>query len=210
MRRSWTLWLLASLAAGPAWPAGARADEPAAAPDEDDASLFADGHSTRDTFQPPGAKDRYGRARILVHAPIGIVHRLVLDFGRYREFTGGRFEVSRVVGRDARGTEVYFKLPVMGGALTMWQVFRFQDLKPLAPGWAMVEGWYVKGNIGRGNAAWTLHALDNESTLLTFDLLVVPSMPLPQSLIDQGLRNAAGAAVEAIRDRAEAVEKDGS
>jgi hypothetical protein len=67
----------------------------------------------------------------------------------------------------------------------------------------MIEGWYVKGNIGRGNAAWTLHAIDDDRTLVTFDLLVLPNVPLPQSLIDDGLRNAAGEAVEAIRARAE-------
>ncbi len=87
--------------------------------------------------------------------------------------------------------------------ITLWQVFRFQEVKPLARGWAIVEGWYVKGNIGRGNAAWTLHAIDDERTLVTFDLLVLPNVPLPQSLLDQGLRNAAGQAVEAIRARAQ-------
>ena len=87
--------------------------------------------------------------------------------------------------------------------ITLWQVFRFQELKPLARGWAIVEGWYVKGNIGRGNAAWTLHAIDDDHTVVTFDLLILPNVPLPQSLLDDGLRNAAGEAVEAIRDRAQ-------
>ncbi len=175
-----------------------------------DLSPLADGHSERTNFRPAGSEDDYGRARILVHAPIGIVHRLILDYGRYKEFTGGRFRVSRVVGRTALGTEVYFQLSILRGAIMLWQVFRFQDLKPLAPGWAMVEGWYVKGNIGRGNAAWTLHAVDNERTLLTFDLLVVPNIPLPRSMLDRGLQMAAGAAVEAIRDRAEEQERGGN
>jgi ribosome-associated toxin RatA of RatAB toxin-antitoxin module len=178
----------------------------AAAPDPaNDAELarLSDGHSFRTNYQPAGVADRYGRAEILVKAPLGILHKLVLDYARYKEFTGGKFHASRVIGKTPLGTEVYFQLPVLNGMITLWQVFRFQEIAPLAPGWAMVEGWFIKGNIGRGNAAWTLHAIDDDRTLVTFDLLVVPNVPLPQSLIDDGLRNAAGEAVEAIRARAE-------
>jgi hypothetical protein len=188
---------LLAIGAGPALPVA-----------DPDLTVLADGRDVRSNYQPPGMTDRYGRAKVLVHAPIGLVHRLVLDYGHYKEFTGGKFHTSRVIGRTPLGTEVYFQISVLGGMIMLWQVFRFQDLKPLAPGWAIVEGWYVKGNIGRGNAAWTLQAIDDEQTLLTFDLLVIPNMQLPQSMLDEGLRNAAGAAVEAIRRRAQEVEEE--
>ena len=184
----------------PLAPVAAAAPDPA---DDADLARLSDGHSVRTNYQPAGVADRYGRAEILVRAPIGVIHKLVLDYARYKEFTGGKFHASRVIGKTPLGTEVYFQLPVMNGMITLWQVFRFQEVAPLAPGWAIVEGWYIKGNIGRGNAAWTLHAIDDDRTLVTFDLLVVPNVPLPQSLIDDGLRNAAGEAVEAIRARAE-------
>jgi hypothetical protein len=168
-----------------------------------DLARLADGHAERKNYQPSGLADRYGRGQVLIRAPIGIVHRLVLDYGHYKEFTAGKFHTSRVIAKAQAGTDVYFQLSVLDGMITLWQVFRFQEVKPLARGWAIVEGWYVKGNIGRGNAAWTLHAIDDERTLVTFDLLILPNIPLPQSLLDDGLRNAAGEAVEAIRDRAE-------
>jgi hypothetical protein len=175
----------------------------AAEPETPDLARLADGQPLRTSYQPPGMKERYGRAQVLVNAPMATIHALVLDYGHYKELTGGRFHVSRVIGRAQGGTEVYFQLPVLDGTLTLWQVFRFQELKPLAPGWAMVEGWFIQGNIGQGNAAWTMQAIDDEHTLLTFDLLVVPNVPLPQAIIDAGLRRAAGAAVEAIRNRAQ-------
>jgi hypothetical protein len=168
-----------------------------------DLARLADGRSTRSNVRLPGLTDRYGHAEVLVAAPLAHVRKMVLDFGHYRELTNGKFHVSRVIGREPRGTDVYFQIPVMDGLITLWQVFRFQELKPLAPGWAMVEGWYVKGNIGRGNVAWTLHAVDDAHTIVKFDLLVVPNVPLPQSLLDDGLRNAAGEAVDSIRDRAQ-------
>lgn len=183
-------------------PKVSRTDAPSLEADPELAGL-AGGHSLRTNYQPRGMSDRYGRAKIIVNAPIDVVHKLAVDYGHYRELTAGRFHASRVIGRTPLGTEVYFQLAVLGGMVVLWQVFRFQDLKPLAPGWAVVEGWYVKGNIGRGNAAWTLHAIDEDHTLVTFDILVLPNMQLPQSLIDEGLRNAAGAAVEAIRTSAE-------
>jgi hypothetical protein len=182
--------------AAPPGASGAESDDP-------DLALLADGHSRRINYQPAGLPDRYGRAQILVNAPIGIVHRIVLDYGHYKEFTAGKFHTSRVIGKSPAGTEVYFQLSVLDGMITLWQVFRFQELKPLARGWAIVEGWYVKGNIGRGNAAWTLHAVDDNRTVVTFDLLILPNVPLPQTLLDDGLRNAAGEAVEAVRDRAQ-------
>ncbi len=193
---------------GASAPSPARADvnPDATPPDADEAAVLSrliDGRSLRTTYQPKGLTQRYGRAQILVNAPLGVVHKLVVDYGHYKEFTGGRFHASRVIGRGPWGTEVYFQLPVLDGTITLWQVFRFQELEPLAPGWAIVEGWYLKGNIGQGNAAWTLHAIDDTHTLLTFDLLVLPNFPLPQSMIDDGLRKAAGNAVEAIRDRAQ-------
>jgi hypothetical protein len=178
------------------------APDPASAVDPDLARL-ASGQSQRSNWQPPGTGDRYGHAEVLVAAPSAQLRKMVLDFAHYREMTGGKFHVSRVIGKEAGGTDVYFQIPVLDGMIMLWQVFRFQELKPLAPGWTMIEGWYVKGNIGRGNAAWTLHAVDDMHTVLKFDLLVVPNVPLPQSLLDDGLRNAAAEAVESVRDRAQ-------
>ncbi len=190
-------------------PVLAAAPEAGPPPDPDLADLSG-GHSFRTNYRPANASDRYGRAQILVEAPLGIVHRLILDYGRYKEFTAGKFHTSRVIGKTPLGTDVYFQLSVLGGMIALWQVFRFQEIKPLARGWVIVEGWYVKGNIGRGNAAWTLHAIDENRTMVTFDLLIVPDVPLPQSVLDDGLRNAAGEAVEAIRARAQEAARDGT
>ncbi len=189
--------------AEPAAPSPPSESSPATAIDAD-AVRLADGNSVRSNWQPPGLSDRYGHAEVLVAAPLSVVGKLVEDYGHYRDFTGGKFHTSRIISQEPRGTDVYFRLPLLDGMITLWQVFRFQELKPMAPGWMMVEGWYVKGNIGRGNAAWTLHAVDDTHTVVKFDLLVKPNMAMPQSLLDAGLRNAAAQAVDSIRDHAQA------
>jgi hypothetical protein len=176
---------------------------PDAAPQDPGLARLSDGHTESSVWQPPGVKDRFGHAEVLVTAPLARVRKLVLDYGHYKELTAGKFHTSRVIGREAHGTDVYFQVQVLDGLITLWQVFRFQELKPLAPGWAMVEGWYVKGNIKAANTAWTLHAVDESHTVLRFDLLILPNVPMPQSLLDDGLRAAAAIAVESIRDNAQ-------
>jgi hypothetical protein len=67
----------------------------------------------------------------------------------------------------------------------------------------MVEGWLVKGNVKTANAAFTVHRVDDNFTILKFDLLILPNVPAPQVAIDEELRDAAMDAVNAIHDRAQ-------
>jgi hypothetical protein len=175
----------------------------AAADDDPDVKRLANGVAQKTNLQLPGTSDRYGRAEVLVHAPIGVVHKAVMDYGRYKELAADKFHNTRIVGKEDGGTDVYMQLPIMHGMVTLWQVMRFRDLKPLARGWAMVEGWFVKGNLKSSNAAWTMHAVNDDYTLLRFDLLLSLNIPAPQSAIDEELRDAAEQAVNAIRDRAQ-------
>jgi len=171
-------------------------------PDPDVARL-ADGRSQKTNWVPPGTEDRYGRAEVLVHAPLATVKDLVLDFAGYKQFVPDRFHNVHVIGKDQGGTDVYMQVPIMRGMINLWQVMRWRDVKPLAPGWAIVEGFYTKGNLKKGNAAWTLRRIDDTTTLVQFDLLILPLVPAPQVLVDEELRDAAVQAVDNVRDRAQ-------
>ncbi|HEY2516865.1 MAG TPA: hypothetical protein VGI39_38605, partial [Polyangiaceae bacterium] len=173
-------------------------------PDPTELARLADGQSQRSNWQPPGMTERYGHAEVLVHAPIATVHRAVQNYGRYKELVPSKFNNAHVVAKEGDATDVYMQVPIMHGLLTLWQVMRFRDLGPLAPGWAMVEGWYLRGNLKAGNVAWTLHAVDPEFTVLKVDLLILPNVPAPQGMIDEELRDAAAQAVEGIRDQTQA------
>jgi hypothetical protein len=190
---------MAPLAAASLFTGGAHAEHP----EQADVARLADGRARRSNWQPPGVADRYGRAEVLVHAPLAVVHKAVLDFPRYKDLVPSRFHVARVLGREGDGTDVYMQLPILHGMVTLWQVMRFRDLKPLAPGWAIVEGWSIRGNLKAGNIAWTMHAIDDDYTVLTCDLLVLPNVPAPQVIVDEELRDAAAQAVEGIRDVAQ-------
>jgi hypothetical protein len=182
---------------------GLACPRPALAEEDADLVRLKTGQSQRWNWEPPGLHDRYGHAEVLVHAPIGVVHKAVLDFGKYKELVPDKFHNARVIGKEDGGTDVYMQVPIMHGMVTLWQVMRWRDLKPLARGWAAVEGFYVKGNLRTANAAWTMHAIDESYTVLKFDLLLSLNLPAPQAAVDEELRDAAVQAVDAIRDRAQ-------
>lgn len=168
-----------------------------------DVVRLADGHSQKKNWVPPSATERYGHSDVLVHAPLAAVKKQVLDFGHYKDLVPDKFHNARIIGKDAGGTDVYLQVPIMRGLVVLWEVMRFHDLQPLAPGWAIVEGFFVKGNLKTANTTWTMHAVDESTTLLELDLLIVPLVPAPPSLVDEELRDAAMQAVDAIRDRAQ-------
>jgi len=170
---------------------------------DDDVKRLADGKSIKSNWQPPGTNERDGHAEVLIHAPFGTVKKLVLDYGHYKDLVPDKFHNSRIVGKTGGMTEVYMQVPIMHGMLTLWNVMRFAELKAVSPDYCIVEGWFVKGNVRAANAAWTVRRIDDEWTVLKFDLLMLPNLPAPQSAIDEELRDAAMDAVNGVHDHAQ-------
>ena len=178
---------------------------PTANADDDSADIkrLADGKSIKSNWTPPGTTERYGHSEVLIHAPFGSVKKLVLDYAHYKDLVPDKFHNSKIVGKTGAMTEVYMQVPIMHGMLTLWNVMRFSELKATNPDYCMVEGWLVKGNVRAANVAWTVKRVDDEWTILKFDLLMLPNLPAPQSAIDEELRDAAMDAVNGVHDRAQ-------
>jgi len=178
----------------------------AGARDPDAARIASAGHSLEWNWTPPGHSDRYGHAETLIHAPLAAVRAHVLDFRHYRDILPDKFKTSRVVGHGADGSaDVYLQIAVLHGVLTLWDVTRFGPPRQPSPGVEVVEGRMVpgKGNIEGMDVVWTLRSLDDQWTVLKFDLLLKPGLPAPQSAVDEELRDSARYAVDAIHDRAQ-------
>jgi hypothetical protein len=201
-------FMLASFGAAPR---SARANEGEASQvsanqgmDPDAARIASAGHSLKWNWTPPGRADRYGHAETLVHAPEASVRARVLDFGRYHEIMPEKFRSSRVVAHGPDGSaDVYVQIAVLHGMVLLWDVTRFAPARALATGLDVVEGRMLagKGNIEDLSVVWTVHAVDSEWTVLKLDLLLKPGIPVPQSAIDEELRDSAMNAVDAIHDR---------
>lgn len=181
------------------WETRARADAPATV----DVARFANGRTVKSNLVPPGKTDRYGRAEILVNAPIEAVRHEITSYKSYAELAPDRFNRSKIIAKENNETDVYMQVPVMGGLVVLWQVMRFAPVVGVGTGTERLEGRYVRGNLKTSSVLYTLTQVDARRTILRMDLLVLPNMVVPQSVIDEELRDAAGTAAEAMRDRAE-------
>jgi hypothetical protein len=173
--------------------------------DADAARIAAAGHSVKWNWTPPGCSERYGHAETLIHAPVATVHRHVVDFAHYKDILPARFKVSRVVGHEPdHSTDVYIQVSALHGVLALWNVARFES-RSVSPSVEIVEGRMIpgRGNVDDMHVIWTMRSLDEQWTVLKFDILLKPGLPAPQSLIDEELRDSAMFAVDAIHDRAQ-------
>ncbi len=168
-----------------------------------DLTRFSSGRALKSNVVPPGKDTRYGRAELLVTAPLELVRHEVTAYNRYRELAPDKFNRSRIIAKENGLTDVYMQVPILGGMLVLWQVMRFGPVTSAGPGAERVEGSYVRGNLKASNVIYTLTSVDARRTILRMDLLVLPNMTAPQSVVDEELRDAAATAIEGMRDRAE-------
>ncbi|HKO50883.1 MAG TPA: SRPBCC family protein [Polyangiaceae bacterium] len=156
---------------------------------------------SRFNVKTPYADINAGGARVNVDAPEELVRAVVLDYKNYAKFMS-RFEKSQIVGRSGDKTDVYLQVPILKGAAKVWAVVRFEPIKQVDGG-AIVVGHMIKGNVKRLDATWRLKKLDESTTQVALELLIVPDMPVPDSLVVPEVRFAAAKAVEGSRDEAE-------
>lgn len=156
---------------------------------------------SRFSVKTPYADMNAGAARANVDAPEELVRSVVTDYKNYANFMA-RFEKSQIVGRSGDKTDVYLQVPILKGAAKVWAVVRFDPIKQVDGGEILV-GHMIKGNVKRLDATWRLKKLDDSSTQVALELLIVPDLPVPDSLVVPEVRFAAAKAVEGSRDEAE-------
>jgi ribosome-associated toxin RatA of RatAB toxin-antitoxin module len=151
----------------------------------------------------PGSSIRAGAAMLVVDASLADVRRSVTDYAHYQDFMPG-FQRSRILARGPSGTDVYLQAPILHGAATLWAVVRFGLPVHDGAGEKIEGAKQGHANVDDLRATWKLQAIDANRTLLKLEFLVIPSLPLPGSMITPELEGAAEDAVRACRDRAEA------
>jgi ribosome-associated toxin RatA of RatAB toxin-antitoxin module len=142
-----------------------------------------------------------GAARTLAHTPTEALRSVVTDYARYSSIIT-QFKNARVVGRSGGRTDVYLEVPILSGLSTVWAVVRFEA--PETKGnHQIIRGRLVRGNVKRLDATWRIEKVDALKSVLTLELLMVPNLPAPTSMVSAELRKAAGKAVNAARNEAE-------
>jgi hypothetical protein len=150
-----------------------------------------------------GSKERYGHAEALVDAPADQVAKAAVDFRGYKDLHR-KFSTARVVGKEGDLTDVYMRYPVTIGALTfeLHEVMRFSPPR-MNGATHVIEARGLKGDMKRGHTIITVKPVDAKHCVLEVDVLLVPTLPAPQSFIDEELRDGAGDFVSTLRDKAQ-------
>lgn len=149
------------------------------------------------------SKDRYGHAETLVEATADQVAKTATDFGKYRELHR-KFKTARVIGKEGDQTDVYMRYPVQLGPMTieLYEVMRFSPDRN-SGGTHTIEARGIKGDMKRGHTLITVRPVDAKHSLISVDILLVPTLPAPQSYVDEELRDGAEDFVDGIRDRSQ-------
>lgn len=175
---------LAVLAAGPA---EAKSQDPKA--------------PVRYSVRTPNSGIEAGAARTRVQASTDELLQLVTDFDNYTKHIS-RFEKVKVVGRSGNSVDVYMQVPILKGAAKIWAVVRFAPARE-SGGERIVEGHMIRGNVDRLDAKWRISRVDDQSSELRLEMLIVPKLPVPGSLVTGEVAYAADKAVAGLRSAAE-------
>jgi len=155
----------------------------------------------RFTVRTPLSSIEAGAARIDVAAAPQQVSDIVLDFGNYTKLTD-RFDKSRVIGHSGPNTDVYLQVPILKGAAKIWAVVRFEPVRTIN-GQQVLCGHMIKGNVERLDATLRIRSIGDTQSHVELELLIVPKLPVPGSLVTGEVAYAADKAVTGVRDRAE-------
>jgi ribosome-associated toxin RatA of RatAB toxin-antitoxin module len=149
----------------------------------------------------PNADIDAGAARARVQSNHDTLRGVLVDYPHYSQIIT-RFEKSRVIGHVGQQTDVYLEVPILHGATKIWAVIRFDAPKNEGAD-EVIHGHMIRGNVKRLDAAWRVRKVDETSADLVLELLIVPDLPAPHSLILSEVRRAAARAVSGARAEAE-------
>jgi hypothetical protein len=163
---------------------------------------------TRYDCKLPESNRPAGGARTVVSASPNLVKSVVLDFEHYAHYfdpdkgkNPQRRWASRIVGKSGDKTDVYLEVPILKGAAKIWAIVRFDPPRKVGDT-EVVSGRLIKGNVEKLSAKWTMRPTDDNSTSLQLEFLVVPKLPVPDSLLSNEARSAAFKAVSGMKGEA--------
>lgn len=149
------------------------------------------------TVSLPGASVKAGRAEGIVEAPMDAVRSVVEDYAGYEKFMP-HFRASRVLSRRGASALVYMQASIAKDTLTLWAQLKVSP-KPNVGKTRVIEAKMVQGNMDAMLARWELTPVDSEHTLVAFQLLMDPKLPLPASLVADENEKASHKTIRALR-----------
>jgi ribosome-associated toxin RatA of RatAB toxin-antitoxin module len=146
-----------------------------------------------------GSSVERGRALVLIDAPADRVYEVIQNYAAYKDFMP-YFETSRVLSQRGGSALVYVQVKVMRGALKIWAELK---LKPRQGQGStrVIEAKMLKGNVEHLEALWEVTPIDEKRTLVAFEIVVDPDLPMPASFVSDENRKSASKTLKALRER---------
>ena len=150
-----------------------------------------------------GTSVEWGTARGVVDQPVAAVMRVVEDYGNYARFLP-HFAASRVLSQRGSSAMVYVEVNVMRNSATLWAQLRIRP-RPNRGDTRIIEATMTEGNVDLFHATWEITPVDATHTLVEFEILVDPDLPLPASVFTAENVKAARRTIRALRRRVASV-----
>lgn len=146
----------------------------------------------------PGTSVQWGRAVAIIDAPVEKVLAVVQDYANYTAFMPN-FQTSRILSQRGGAALLYAQVSLMKGAATIWAELK---IKPHDVGATkVIEAKMTKGNVDVLQAVWEITPFDDGRTLVAFQIIVDPDLPLPTSLVNAENAKTARKTIRALRER---------
>lgn len=140
---------------------------------------------------------RAGRAIGIVDAPLTEVLAVVQNYAGYYTFMP-HFRVSKVLSQRGTSALVYMQASIAKNTMNLWAQLKVGP-KPNQGDTRIIEGKMVDGNMDAMHARWEVTPIDSGRTLVAFQLLMDPKLPLPSSFISSENEIATKKTIKALR-----------
>jgi ribosome-associated toxin RatA of RatAB toxin-antitoxin module len=140
---------------------------------------------------------KWGRALGIVDAPVDDVMQVVENYGGYQQFMP-HFKVSKVLSQRGTSAIVYMQASLARNTMTLWAQMKVGP-KPTQGQTRIIEGKMVDGNMDAMYARWEVTPIDVGRTLVAFQLLMDPKLPLPSGFVSSENEIATRKTIKALR-----------
>ena len=140
---------------------------------------------------------RWGRSVGIVDAPLADVLAVVQNYAGYQTFMP-HFRVSKVLSQRGQSALVYMQASIAKNTLNLWAQMKVGP-KPNQGETRIIEGKMVDGNMDAMMARWEVTPIDANRTLVAFQLLMDPKIPLPDSFVSNENETATRKTIRALR-----------
>ena len=140
---------------------------------------------------------QWGRAVGIIDAPLADVLTVVQNYAGYQSFMP-HFRVSKVLSQRGTSALVYMQASIAHNTMNLWAQMKVGP-RPNEGDTRVIEGKMVDGNMDAMLARWEVTPIDTDRTLVAFQLLMDPKLPLPDSFVSSENEIATRKTIRALR-----------